>query len=302
MSEMKKSLIAVGILVILGILGAGATNRALLVGIGNYDTAKTGWSKIHGDADVDMLFNGLSQQGFATSNIKTLKNKEATKANIINALKELANRCQTGDKVFFHFSGHGQLVADVHNDEKDGLDESIVPFNAYRTSRYICNGKRYQGQYHILDDELNPLLQRIKQKIGKNGVLFVSIDACHSQGIELAEGGSAPEEDFEIMGEPRGTADVFRGGKAYLSTIRSPKHYPPGGKMIIVTACKTNERNFEYRIPGTNRTVGSLSHCLTQLLKQDADFGRWKKYFEKKRYKGQSLFISDQHPVVVFYE
>ena len=111
---MKKSLIAVGILVILGILGAGATNRALLVGIGNYDTAKTGWSKIHGDADVDMLFNGLSQQGFAASNIKTLKNKEATKANIINTLKELANRCQTGDKVFFHFSGHGQLVADVH--------------------------------------------------------------------------------------------------------------------------------------------------------------------------------------------
>lgn len=30
-----------------------AENRALLVGIGKYDTRNTGWSEIHGDNDVE---------------------------------------------------------------------------------------------------------------------------------------------------------------------------------------------------------------------------------------------------------
>ena len=40
---------------ILGIVICEATNRALLIGIGNYDRMKTGWTFIHGDKDVEWL-------------------------------------------------------------------------------------------------------------------------------------------------------------------------------------------------------------------------------------------------------
>lgn len=40
------------VLLVVLALSAAATNRALLVGIGEYDQLSTGWGRIHGDADV----------------------------------------------------------------------------------------------------------------------------------------------------------------------------------------------------------------------------------------------------------
>lgn len=53
-----------------------AENRALIVGIGRYPVY-TGWSEIHGDADVDLLVPALKKNGYG--DIMTLKNSEATK-------------------------------------------------------------------------------------------------------------------------------------------------------------------------------------------------------------------------------
>lgn len=99
-----------------------AENRALLVGIGKYDTRQTGWSVLHGDRDIDMLSNALLGNGYKKENLKCLKNEQATKAAIIKALKELAAQCRPGDRVFFHFSGHGQPISDLNGEELAALD------------------------------------------------------------------------------------------------------------------------------------------------------------------------------------
>lgn len=278
-----------------------SANRALIVGIGNYNTQKTGWSKIHGDKDVEMLSKALRLQGF--DYILTLSNEQATKSSIISYLKRLANECQSGDKVFFSFSGHGQLIQNFNGDlEKDGYDESIVPYDAYKTSRYIYNGTNYNGQNHLTDDEISPLLNAIKVKIGKKGIFFVSIDACYSQGMEQDVDDSYSSGELEIMGPTRGSADVFKPvSSAFLKAIPKPKEFSKVGKMIIVSACKSNERNFEYRIPKTDIVVGSLSHCIASLLEKNADFKEWTTFFQKKLYRGKRLFIPAQHPTITIF-
>lgn len=53
------------------------TRRALIIGIGSYP-AEIGWSNIHGDNDVPIIFNALIKKNFNAKDIECLKNSEAT--------------------------------------------------------------------------------------------------------------------------------------------------------------------------------------------------------------------------------
>ncbi len=238
-----------------------AENRALLVGIGEYDTRNTGWSAIHGDKDVDMLAIALNKHEFKAENIKCLKNNQATKAAIIKAMKELADQCRPGDKVLFHFSGHGQPISDLNGDEKKKpFDEALVPYDACRTRRYKNGSNYYNGENHLIDDELNFLLDGIKKKLGSRGYLFVSFDACYSEGLEMAKS-MISQEDVDKIGPIRGTAEILRISRdSKLARNPKPKEFAKGATMAVVSACRDNERNYEYREPTTKRLYGSLSY------------------------------------------
>ena len=95
------------------------SRRALVIGIGQQEDKA--WGKINGDKDVPLMEEMLKNAKFKTGNVKKLVNQQATKAAIVNALKSLASQSKHGDIVYVHFSGHGQQMKDVHNDEKDGL-------------------------------------------------------------------------------------------------------------------------------------------------------------------------------------
>lgn len=60
--EMSKRLIIILLVVCYCCLNCAATNRALLVGIGKYPTAKTGWKPIHGDVDIELLVPSLKKE------------------------------------------------------------------------------------------------------------------------------------------------------------------------------------------------------------------------------------------------
>ena len=101
------------------------TRRAFVIGIGQQEDKA--WGKINGDKDVPFVEEMLKNAKFKTSNVKKLVNQQATKAAIVNAFKALASQSKRGDMVYVHFSGHGQQMKDMHNDDKEGLDECWIP-------------------------------------------------------------------------------------------------------------------------------------------------------------------------------
>ena len=275
------------------VLSGLATNRALLVGIGKYDRMKTGWNVIHGDNDVALLRPLLQKRGF--SDIVAITNEQATKARVVCELNAIAERCQSGDNVYFHFSGHGQPIRDDNGDEgrSKKYDESIIPYDACRDSRKM-NGK-YNGQYHLIDDELCPLLDSIKRKLGPDGELFVAVDACFSKGIQKDE---MTDIDPELLRYVRGTNHAFT--PPGRITVKSPKQFSKGAKLTVVTACKENERNIEYKAP-SGKMYGSLSYYISILLKSNADFSIWRQCFSDKEYRSRGIFQSSQHPSIEIF-
>lgn len=274
---------------VLSVLCVSAENRALLVGIGRYPSA-TGWPEIHGDADVSLLAPVLKSKGYI--DVTVLKNAQATKCAIVRALKALASRCHPGDKVYFHFSGHGQHVTDINGDERGkDYDESIVPYDAYKSINCRVGGRFYNGENHLVDDELNPLFAAIKQNLGPDGEFFIAIDACYSDNMERAPGAdeaaAAPtrgtDERLNVKPTPRWT-DMPR-----------PKPFCVGAKMYVVSACRSDERNFEY-IDADGKLYGSLSYFIYRLTDSTMGFNTWAGRIVSKKPAYLNIFHSQQHP------
>lgn len=283
-------------------LSAHATNRALIIGIGDYNTEKTGWGKLHGDKDVELLVKTLAKKDFKKENISTLTNEEATKSAMLKSLRELADKTQEGDIVIFHFSGHGQPVLDLNGDEENGYDESIIPYDAYRSPRYQVNGSFYKGENHLIDDELYPLFNEIKRKVGKKGYFLVSIDACYSRGIEMDALGELTPQERERAGTVRGTDHKFKADKTgALGKVAKPGVYVKEGRMAVITACREDEQNLEYVVPVTKETFGSLSYSLANLLNRGLSFPNIENYFQEGKYVKDKIFVTIQHPKIKVY-
>ena len=186
------SIVCIILLLTVSLAVSAQTRRALVIGIGQQEDK--GWGKINGDRDVPFVEEMLTNAKFKARDVKKLVNQQATKAAIVNAFKSLASQSKRGDMVYVHFSGHGQQMKDVHNDEKDGLDECWIPYDAYRKP---C--EKDKGEKHLTDDEVNYYLNAIRDKIGDTGKILVVIDACHS-------GDAARGDEDEVV---RGVEDIF---------------------------------------------------------------------------------------------
>ena len=149
--------------------------RAFMVGISNYDSALTGyqWNNINGLNDIMLLSPKLKQQGFQ---ITTVLDEQATYDTITKQLSSFISQSKAGDIVYLHFSTHGQPIEDISGDETDGWDEAIIPIDAYKDYKKGF----YEGEKHLLDDQLNTYLKELRLKIGTKGLIYVVIDACHA--------------------------------------------------------------------------------------------------------------------------
>ncbi len=81
----------------------------IVVGISTYDDAKI-QPRRHAEADARALHELLSHKeyfGADATNVRLLLNKQATRANILNALGNVAKQAQRDDRVLFAFFGRG---------------------------------------------------------------------------------------------------------------------------------------------------------------------------------------------------
>lgn len=233
---MSRLLTILAVVVIFSSLQLSAqTKRALVIGIGEQEDKS--WAKINGDKDVPFVQQMLQNAGY--KDVRTLVNKQATKAGIVTQFKELTARCKAGDLVYIHFSGHGQQVTDVNGDEEDGWDEAWIPYDAY-----LKYGKMDRGEKHLIDDEISVLLTAIKHKIGDSGKILVVVDACHSgdssRGVDIGETVRGVKDEFVIPGSHHGK-------------VRKAKE-----RWLTLSACKDYQLNQEMKTP----KVGKLTYAL----------------------------------------
>ena len=139
-------------------------NKALLVGINKYKMPGADLSGCVNDVTNirDILLKYL---GFTVSNIRVIANERATKKAIIKRLEWLVKDAKSGDRLLFHFSGHGSQIRDRDGDElKDSLDEILCPHDM-----------DWDGTY-IIDDELGKIFSPLSKGVN----LEVLLDSCHS--------------------------------------------------------------------------------------------------------------------------
>ncbi|MCF8237905.1 MAG: caspase family protein [Saprospiraceae bacterium] len=172
------------------------TNHAALIGVGAYPAA-SGWATLSSANDLELLSLTLQDVGFQSKNIHTIQDEQATKRGIISFLnKEVAPKLHKGDLLLLHFSGHGQQAADDNGDESDQLDECWVPFDSPKNYQAGVN----EGENLLRDDEIGSILDNLLKRVGPEGQLFISVDACHS-GTSTRGMGTARGTDV-IMADP----------------------------------------------------------------------------------------------------
>ena len=250
----RKLLLIIGLSFMVSIAGNAQRKRAFMVGISQYDTALTGyqWNNINGVEDINLLRPILKKQGFY---LTTLLDEQATYQNITNQLSTFTNHTKKGDIVYLHFSAHGQPVEDLNGDEEDGWDEAIVPIDAYKNYKKGV----YEGKKHLLDDQLNTYIKKLRTKIGSTGFLYVVIDACHA-------GTSSRANDETI----RGTKVGFTyNDKVFKPSTQKKSHYkveatPKMSHVIYLEACRPDQVNMEIKVDG--KRYGPLSYNIAQAL------------------------------------
>ena len=97
------------------------TKHAIIVAIADYPTNEKGetvWKDLSSNNDVDLVKAMLKEQQFQEINCAFLIDKEATPENLDKAFENLTDKLKEGDIVYFHYSGHGQQVADIKPKKK----------------------------------------------------------------------------------------------------------------------------------------------------------------------------------------
>lgn len=245
--------------------GLRAEKHALIIAIGDYP-AKTGWKPINSVNDVPLIKGTLLNQGFPESNITVLLNEQATKKGIVDALAKLNSRVKKGDIVVIHYSGHGQQIFDDNGDETDGLDEAIVPHDAF--VKYSHN---YSGQNHLRDDEIGNIVARFRNKLGKDGQLLWLIDSCHS-GTATRGGITRGGEAALIPPDWKAHESDKTKGSGLLEKVKAE---PDASPFVLFSGSSANELNYEYN--GT----GSLTYAFSKALNELGSDFSYRQVFSK---------------------
>lgn len=247
-------------------------NKAFLVGIGNYDEAGKGWSKLHSQNDVPLLQDLLvSHFDFKTSNIDTLTQENATYDNVTTKLRTFISKLKKGDNVLFMFSGHGQQIQDEANGDEqneDGLDEALVLFDTPFSKENATSN--YKGEKHLKDDELRELFKEIRIRIKPGGELLVLIDACHSGNLDKFDLGYKGTDDPFIFTElttrnrnKKESEDERINEFSYSENDLSP--------MVMMTSSESNILSREYEDFKTDKKYGGLNFFFVDYMKKNSN-------------------------------
>jgi WD40 repeat protein len=165
-----------------------ATCYLIAIGINKYMNPSLDLNYAKADAKAfGKIINELGQRLFKKIEIHELYDKQATKANILTKLDELAETAKPEDVFFFYYAGHGSMV-----------DNKFYFIPTESVSLYQIDKLRKESIYAgIIQDKFKDI-QAQKQ--------LVVLDACQSGGsaILLAQRGAMEEKALAQMSKSSG--------------------------------------------------------------------------------------------------
>lgn len=137
-------------------------DKALLVGINNYESIGNLKGCLNDVENLKALL--IDDFGFVDGDIDTLIDDEAVYTNIQDGLMSIIGQAEDGDRLVFHFSGHGSYIDSDNDDE--AVDELLCLYDM----------KWGNVDSYLIDDDLGALLEDVKPGV----YMTVILDACHS--------------------------------------------------------------------------------------------------------------------------
>lgn len=228
---------------------AAADGRhALIIGIGQYSEASNTPALSGVPQDMMNAKRIANEMGIPNGSIVMLRDEQATKSNIQSEFRKLADKVQTGDRVFIYHSGHGTRYPKGNS--------CLQGLQTYTPGKFMYDDI-------LTEEELASYTKPISEKADK---IIVMIDACFSGGVLNAATRSLGQ-NIEIR--PKFNANASQScenvginqgrSRSLLSEIKRLGIYEEN--FVQIAAAKDNEVSWD------NKELGGLAtHTLTQCL------------------------------------
>ncbi len=140
-------------------------DKAFLSGINDYKTIGDLRGCVNDTASLRQLL--MDEFGFTDKQIRVRTDEGVTKSELDKGWKWLLKDAKSGDRLIFHFSGHGSQTIDLDSDEEaDTADELLCLYGM----------DWHDPKTYMLDDELREWTTQIPEGVA---VTFI-LDCCHS--------------------------------------------------------------------------------------------------------------------------
>ena len=154
-----------------------------------------------------------------------------TRETIINKYREMLDRAEAGDVLYFTYAGHGTYTLDRSGDEEDGKDEVLV-----------CLDNTY-----ISDDELKALtMEHLKEGVS----VVILFDCCHS--------GTLMDLKYSYLS-----------GGDYSKVETNTKSQETKGNVYLISGCRDDQEAADAYI--NRRFQGAMSWAFLRAMKEKKD-------------------------------
>lgn len=221
------------------------SNRGLLVGINAYPG-----NELNGCVNdvTDMAEFLVSHLGFQEEEIRLVTDARATTQAIKERLQWLIKDAAPGDRLIFHYSGHGaQFPIRDSNGKVTRVDECICPVDFDWTEAHA-----------IRDKEFHALFSKVPK-----GVTFTWVsDSCFSG--DLARAFLPPQRKIKSMPMPADIAWRLRTAETTNTKRMSFEHVLQGFNAVLASGCSQRETSADAQIDG--RYNGAMTYYFLQTL------------------------------------
>ncbi|HEU4408500.1 MAG TPA: caspase family protein [Polyangiaceae bacterium] len=223
--------------------------QALCVGINNYPGTKSDLSGCVNDAR-----DWAQELGARGYRVKVLLDKQATRRAIVSALTKLVTGAVAGDSLVFTYAGHGSWLPDDDDDELDGRDEMLCPYDV-------------GDEQYLLDDDL----AKIFKKKARGARLYFISDSCHSGSVTrfaadpLSSAGRMPK--IRLLPPLEFVKDKKTRERVALASRTSRSSRGEAYPALLLSGCKDVE--FSYDADFDGRPNGAMTRAALEALRQD---------------------------------